>query len=183
MLIKRTAIIVLLVIFLISAVGAVVLYFQTPSIQRHYQMVTLSSASMEPTIMKGSLVLVDPNINPANLSADYPNSDIIMFHNPDNPNQLIVHRIVAKAEINGTTCFYTKADAIGSAKYPAVPPTSDYDFWGAVPPNLIVGKVILNSANPEMVPLTLGFWMLLLISIASGLSSLGLYLFIRLKRK
>jgi signal peptidase I len=175
-------IIVLLVVCLLSAVGAVVIYFQTPSIQRHYQMVTFSSASMEPTIMKGSIVLVDPNINPANLSADYPNSDIIMFHNPDNPNQLIVHRIVAKVNVNGTTCFYTKADGIG-AKYPAVPSTSEYDNWGPVPPNLIVGRVVLNSANSGMVPLTLGFWILLLISIAAGLSSLGLYVYIRLKKK
>jgi signal peptidase I len=175
--------VILLVISLMSAVGAVVLYFQTPSVQRHYQMISFSSASMEPTIMKGSVVLVDPNINPADLSANYPNSDIIVFHNPGNPSQLIVHRIVANVEINGTTCFYTKADAVGISKYPAMPSTTDYDPWGAVPPNLIVGKVVFDSANSQMVPLTMGFWALVLISIATGVSSLGLYVLNRLRKK
>ena len=94
---------------------------------------------MEPTIMQGSFILVDPNINPADLNASYPDSDIIMFHNPDNPNQLIVHRIVATVETNGTACFYTKADATGS-KYPAVPNPSDYDRWGTVFPDLKSAK-------------------------------------------
>lgn len=33
--------------------------------------------------MQGSFILVDPNINPADLNASYPDSGIIMFHNPD----------------------------------------------------------------------------------------------------
>jgi signal peptidase I len=179
---KKTTIIILLAVSLISAVGAVILYFQTPSIQKHYQMVTFSSSSMEPTIKEGSLVLVDPNINPADLNANYPNSDIIMFHNPNNHDQLIVHRIVAKTEINGTTCFYTKADANG-AKYPAVPSPSEYDSWGAVPLDLIVGKVVTDSANSQMVPMTVGFWAFVFISITTGLLSLGLYLFARFRKK
>jgi signal peptidase I len=179
---KKTTVRLLLVISLVSAVGAVILYFQTPSIQKHYQMVTFSSASMEPTIKEGSLVLVDANINPADLNANYPDSDIIMFHNPDDPGQLIVHRIVAKTDINGTTCFYTKADANG-AKYPAVPSPSEYDNWGAVSPDLIVGKVVTDSANSQMVSLTLGFWTLVFISIAMGLASLGLYALARIRKK
>lgn len=179
---KKTTIMILLGIALISAVGAVILYFQTPSIQKHYQMVTFSSPSMEPAIKQGSIVLVDPNINPADLNANYPNSDIIMFHNPDNPDQLIVHRIVAKTEINGTTCFYTKADANG-AKYPAVPSPSEYDNWGAVSPDLIVGKVVTDSANSQMTSLTIGFWALVFISITTGLLSLGLFLFARFRKK
>jgi len=132
--------------------------------------------------MQGSYVLVDPNINPADLNANYPDSDIIMFHNPDNPNQLIVHRIVAKVEVNGTTCFYTKADADGT-KYPAVPNPSEYDRWEAVSSDLIVGKVVTDNTNSQMVPLTMGFWALVFISIATGLLSLGLYLFARLRKK
>jgi signal peptidase I len=145
-------------------------------------MVQISSTIMEPAIMKGSLVMVDPNVNPAEFKTNYPDSDIIMFHNPDNPSQLIVHRIVATEEINGTTCFYTKGDASGT-KYPAVPNSSEYDFWGAVPPSLIVGKVVTDAASSQMVPLTLSFWALVLTSIATGLTSLGLYAYARIKKK
>jgi signal peptidase I len=179
---KKKVVTILLLVCAVSAVLAVVIYFQTPSIQKHYQMVTFSSASMEPTIMKGSFVLVDTNVNPADLNANYPDSDIIMFHNPDNPDQLIVHRIVAKVEINATSCFYTKADANG-AKYPAVPNSSDYDHWGAVSPELIIGKVVTDDASSQMVPMTLSFWALILLSAATGLSSLGLYVFIKVRKK
>lgn len=179
---KKTAMSILLLICVVSAASAAVIFFQTPSIKKNYQMVTMSSASMEPAIMQGSFILVDPNINPADLNASYPNSDIIMFHNPDNPSQLIVHRIVAKVEINGTTCFYTKADANG-AKYPAVPNPSDYDRWGAVSPDLIVGKVVTGSASSQMVPLTLSFWALVILSAATGLTSLGLYILMKVRKK
>jgi signal peptidase I len=179
---KKAAMSILLLICVVCAASAVIIFFQTPSIQKQYQMATMASASMEPAIMQGSFILVDPNINPADLNADYPNSDIIMFHNPDNPDQLIVHRILAMVEVNGTTCFYTKADASG-AKYPAVPNASDYDRWGAVSPDLIVGKVVTDSANSQMVPLTLGFWALVFISVATGLSSLGLYILMKVRKK
>jgi signal peptidase I len=172
----------LLVISLVSAVGAVILYFQTPSIQKQYQMVRISSTIMEPAIMKDSLVMVDPNVNPVDFKTNYPDSDIIMFHNPDNPNQLILHRIVATEEINGTTCFYTKGDASGT-KYPAVPTSSEYDRWGAVSPDLIVGKVVTDAASSQMIPLTQSFWALVFTSIATGLTSLGLYAFARIRKK
>jgi signal peptidase I len=179
---KKKVITILLLVCAVSAVLAVIVYFQTPSIQKNYQMVRISSAIMEPAIMKDSLVMVDPNVNPADFKTNYPDSDIIMFHNPDNPDQLIVHRIVAKTEINGTTCFYTKADA-SDTKYPAVPNSSEYDRWGAVSPDLIVGKVVTDSANSQMVSLSLGFWALVFISVTTGLLSLGLYLFARFRKK
>ena len=173
---------ILLLICAVSAVISVIIFFQTPTLQKNYQMVTMSSASMEPAIMQGSFVLVDPNVNPADLNANYPDSDIILFHNPDDPSQLIVHRIVAEVEINGATCFYTKADANG-VKYPAVPNSSDYDRWGAISPDFVVGKVVVDGASSQMVPLTLSFWALVFISVATGLSSLGLYILTKVRKK
>jgi signal peptidase I len=92
-------------------------------------------------------MIIVQGVNPADLNADYPNSDIIVFHKPENPDELIVHRIVAKEERNGALYFYTKGDGNGVNKWPAIPPTSEYDPWNngqGVPENLVVGKVVMR---------------------------------------
>ena len=98
------------------------------------------------TLHKGDMIIIQ-GVNPADLNADYPNSDIIVFHKPEEPDELIVHRIVAKEERNGTLYFYTKGDGNGINKWPAIPSTSEYDPWNngqGVPENLVVGKVVMR---------------------------------------
>ena len=95
------------------------------------------------TLHIGDLLIVQ-GVDPANLSDAYPNSDIIVFHEPGNPNELIVHRIVWKYEEDGVYYFRTKGDGNG-VPWPAFPSTagSGNDSW-VVPQNLIVGKVIMR---------------------------------------
>lgn len=95
------------------------------------------------TIQVGDIVIIQP-VNPADLSADYPNSDIIVYHTYSRGD--IVHRIVAKEEINGTWYFYTKGDANGWNLWPTTPNPSEYDAWSPspIPEDMIVGKVILR---------------------------------------
>jgi len=98
------------------------------------------------TLHVGDLIIVQ-GVNPADLSADYPNSDIIVFHKPGDPEELIVHRIVAKEERDGALYFYTKGDGNGVNKWPITPPNSEYDPWNdrqGVPEDLVVGKVIMR---------------------------------------
>ena len=98
------------------------------------------------TLHIGDLIIVQ-GVNPADLSADYPNSDIIVFHKPGDPEELIVHRIVAKEERNDTLYFYTKGDGNGVDKWPNTPTSSEYDPWNdgqGVPENLVVGKVVMR---------------------------------------
>jgi signal peptidase I len=98
------------------------------------------------TLHIGDLIIVQ-GVNPADLSADYPNSDIIVFHKPNDSEDLIVHRIVSKEERNGTLYFYTKGDGNGVNKWPSTPSSSDYDPWNdgqGVPENLVVGKVVMR---------------------------------------
>ena len=98
------------------------------------------------TLDVGDIVIVE-GINPKDLNVNYPNSDIIIFHSPDN-GELIVHRIIKEETINGTMYFQTKGDGNGNP-YPQTP-TSDQDPWDfnntypGVPQNLIVGKVIMR---------------------------------------
>lgn len=98
------------------------------------------------TLHVGDLLIVQ-GVDPSTLNTDYPNSDIIVFHDPANPNRLIVHRIVAVQTVNGTVYFQTKGDGNGGKEFlwPAIPTEKQYDRWVSekgIPEDLVVGKVI-----------------------------------------
>jgi signal peptidase I len=95
------------------------------------------------TLHVGDIIIIQ-KINPADLNANYPNSDTIVFKNP-NGFTPIVHRIIEKQEINGTLYFKTKGDGNGPITWPEVPNYYDNipDARG-VPQDLVEGKVILR---------------------------------------
>jgi signal peptidase I len=99
----------------------------------------------ERTLHVGDLIIIQ-GVNPADLNANYPNSDIIVFREPTDPDELIVHRIIAKQEINGTLYFKTKGDGNGG-KWPSAPEYGS-DYWTGypygVPQNLVLGKVVMR---------------------------------------
>jgi len=105
------------------------------------------------TLHTGDIIIIQ-GVNPEDLKTDYPSSDIIVFHRPDNPDELIVHRIVATTTINGKTYFFTKGDGNSPPDtWPTVPQTYEYDPWysgnasipqGAVSQDLVVGKVVMR---------------------------------------
>ena len=95
------------------------------------------------TLHIGDLIIIQ-GVNPADLSADNPNSDIIVFHKPTDPSDLIVHRIVAKEVIDGKIYFYTKGDGNPVDRWPNVLQSSEYDPWGKVSEDLVVGKVVMR---------------------------------------
>ncbi|MBT0159999.1 S26 family signal peptidase [Candidatus Bathyarchaeota archaeon A05DMB-2] len=95
------------------------------------------------TLHVGDLIVVQ-GVNPADLNANYPNSDIIVFHRPGNPDELIVHRIAAEEVVNGTIYFYTKGDGNPVDKWPNPIQPSEYDPWGRVSQDQVVGKVVMR---------------------------------------
>jgi signal peptidase I len=100
------------------------------------------------TLHKGDLIIVQ-GVNPEDLNTNYPDSDIIVFHQPSDPSDLIVHRIVAVDEVNGTLYFRTKGDGNSPVKWPNTPTTSEYDPWQTdgvpgVREDLVVGKVVMR---------------------------------------
>ncbi len=100
----------------------------------------------ERTLHKGDIIIIQ-GVDPKTLNANYPNSDIIVFTDPYNSGELIVHRIIGKTEVNGVTYFSTKGDGNGN-KWPNTP-QSGLDPWDfndppGVPQNLFVGKVIMR---------------------------------------
>jgi signal peptidase I len=101
------------------------------------------SHSFDQTLHVGDIIIIQ-KVDPTTLNANYPNSDIIVYRNP-NGKTPIVHRIIEKQEINGTLYFKTKGDGNGPIIWPKTPNIYDNipDSKG-VPQNLIEGKVVLR---------------------------------------
>ena len=93
------------------------------------------------TLHTGDLIIVQ-GVTPADLNANYPYSDIIVYHNPTDPQELIVHRIVDKKVENGTIYFSTEGDGNGVLKWPNAPDQTDR--WSPFSSDLVVGKVVMR---------------------------------------
>ena len=98
------------------------------------------------TLSIGDIIIIE-GVNPKDLNTNYPNSDIIVFHKPGDPSELIVHRIIGVTDVNGTLYFQTKGDGNGNP-WPQTPQYGQ-DQWDSnsppgVPQNLVVGKVVMR---------------------------------------
>ena len=100
------------------------------------------------TLNVGDIIIIE-GVNPKDLNTNYPNSDIIVFHDPDPGlyNMLIVHRIIGVEDVNGILFFKTKGDGNGNS-WPQKP-VSGEDQWDSnnppwVPASFVVGKVIMR---------------------------------------
>ena len=132
------------------------------------------------TLHVGDIIVIQ-KVNPADLNANYPNSDIIVYENPTDPTATpIVHRIVETYELNGTLYFQTKGDGNGG-KWPAMPSPQEYDsrtLWNnngqGVPQKLVIGKVVMRIPyfgwvtlflrnNPWGLPVVIGLILLLVV--------------------
>ncbi len=108
------------------------------------------SHAFSPTLHVGDLIIIQ-SVKAEDLNANYPNSDIIVYQNPDDPTAIpIVHRIVTKYLDNaGVWHFQTKGDG-NDQHYPASPPDFMYDshmFWTTgegVSQDHVYGKVIMR---------------------------------------
>lgn len=99
------------------------------------------------TLHVGDIIVIE-GVDPHNLKTNYPNSsDIIVFHSPNNPSELIVHRIIKTTVVNGTIYFQTKGDGNGNP-WPQTPESAldpwDYNSPAGVPESMVVGKVVLR---------------------------------------
>jgi hypothetical protein len=106
------------------------------------------------TLNVGDIIIIQ-GVDPKTLNTDYPNSDIIVYHDPtaaDPSKTPIVHRIVASYTENGTIYFQTKGDANPDVVWPN--PVSSYVYdsntlWEqktgqGVPSDLVEGKVVMR---------------------------------------
>ena len=100
----------------------------------------------EPTLHVGDIIIIQ-GVSPRDLNTNYPDSDVIIFRRPGNPDVLIVHRIMAAQEIDGKLYFTTKGDG-----------NTEKDYWvgspqGAVSEDMIVGKLLIRIPWIGHIPL------------------------------
>ncbi|MCW3998609.1 MAG: S26 family signal peptidase [Candidatus Bathyarchaeota archaeon] len=141
------------------------------------------SHPFDQTLHVGDIIVIQ-SVDPAELNADYPNSDIIVYQKPvggaNSEATPIVHRIVAKyQDEEGTWFFQTKGDGNGDT-WPSPPDVSQYDshtLWTTgqgVSEDLVLGKVVMRipyfgwvtlimKSNSWMLPLIVVLIMLLII--------------------
>jgi signal peptidase I len=181
-------------IVLIVAVALVFLFGLEIMLNTRYPALTVESGSMcipydendnfllslehpfDHTLSVGDIIIVQ-GVNPKDLNTNYPNSDIIVFHDPYDPSTLIVHRIIGSEDVNGTLYFLTKGDGNGNP-WPQKP-TTGLDPWDGnnppgVPASMVVGKVVMRIPwlgwvtlflrdNPWGLPVVVTIIMLLVI--------------------
>jgi signal peptidase I len=100
------------------------------------------------TLQVGDLLILQ-GVNPKDLNTNYPNSDIIVFHEAADPAKLIVHRIATAQEINRTLYFHTKGDGNPPIKWPNAISPENYDGMPIEPQegvsqDKIIGRVIFR---------------------------------------
>lgn len=107
------------------------------------------SHAFSQTLHIGDIIIIE-GVKPEDINANYPNSDIIVYQNPTNPTATpIVHRVVAKYQVDGVWYFQTKGDGNGTP-FPDAVSSSEYDsntLWHTgqgVPENLVLGKVVMR---------------------------------------
>ncbi len=107
-----------------------------------FPLLAVASGSMIPTLNVGDLIVVQGGLNINDIAAaPQPAGDIIVFHKPGNPDELIVHRAVDKFENEGTLYITTKGDN-----------NPGPDTW-RVTETLIVGKVVWTIPYLGRIPL------------------------------
>ena len=93
----------------------------------------------ERTLHIGDIIIIQ-GVNPQDLNANYPDSDIIVYQDPrypTDPDEKIVHRIVGKEEINNTLYFFTKGDGNSAPDvWPTIPKQYEYDPSGSKFPRI-----------------------------------------------
>lgn len=62
-----------------------------------YPLLAVASGSMVPTLNVGDLIIVQGGFTVSDINATHETGDIIVFHKPYNPDELIVHRAVEEA--------------------------------------------------------------------------------------
>ena len=106
-----------------------------------FPMLAVASGSMIPTLNIGDLIIVQGGLNVDDIVAQYETGDIIVFHSPDVPNELIVHRAVEKNGSGDTAFLKTKGDN-----------NPNRDHWDVYNSDL-VGKVVWSIPYLGQIPL------------------------------
>ncbi len=120
-----------LILLVIVVVGILAFWIGLRAYLRtDYPLLAVASGSMVPTLKVGDLIAVQGGLNVSDIMAAYETGDIVVFHKPENPDELIVHRAVSKLQDGNGLYLVTKGDA-----------NPGNDYWKIYDHHL-VGKVV-----------------------------------------
>lgn len=132
-----------------------------PAVLSGWQPLSVVSGSMRPAVAPGSLVMVQP----ADPDSFYAHPTILAFTDPDRAGQLLTHRVVDTAKVEGVVRYTTKGDANRVEDSGTV---AHGDVVGAV--RMVVPFVGLPGMwvhNSNFI--TLGLWLLVSVLAVSAL--------------
>jgi signal peptidase I len=119
-------------------------YFGAPLVLgTEYPALTVASTSMLPTLNVGDLIIVQ-KVDPAYIRADRLTGDILVFRNPRNPEEFIVHRAVKKEKVGSYYLITTLGD------YSKYGEKDQFSPWNS---SLLIGKVIARIPYIGNLPL------------------------------
>lgn len=133
---------IILLVIIIASIAA--FWFGLKAYLRtDYPLLAVASGSMVPTLNEGDLIIVQGVVDASTIVAEHGTGDVIVFHKPGDPEQLIVHRAVEKWEDGAVWKFTTRGDA-----------NSGDDHWiRPVEETDIVGKVVWGIPYLGHIPL------------------------------
>jgi len=102
--IKKVGSLVYKTIFILLILIVIVILLSTFNLPGNIKLFTVQTGSMEPTIRKGSIVIIKP-------SSSYIKDDVITVVDPNNSKISVTHRIFNIETIDGKTVYVTKGDA------------------------------------------------------------------------
>lgn len=110
--------------------------------QTDYPLLTVASGSMRPTLNIGDLIAVQGILNVSDLNAaPNPDGDIIVFRNPQDKGELIVHRAINKTMHDGLWYVRTKGDANSTPDpWSGSEPSDTWNYM--ISEKLVIGKVV-----------------------------------------
>jgi len=149
----------------------------TTALRTEYPMLAVASGSMEPTLYKGDLIMVQGVSSAQDIVVGrddaVPPGDVIVFHKPTDTSELIVHRAVDKEFRGGKWYFQTKGDANSGA-----------DNWDGnwetdcdLAEDHLVGKVVGHVSHIGYIPLFLREFLWTPIGMILVVALLLLFLF------
>lgn len=107
-----------------------------------YPALAVASGSMLPTLNIGDLIIVQ-KVDPAHINADKFTGDVLVFRDPRNPSELIVHRAVKIEKKGGYFLVTTLGDNMYGEK-------DQFSPWNS---SLLIGKVMARIPYIGNLPL------------------------------
>jgi len=134
--VKSLAFLVIILVSIVAFWFGIRIYLRTDS-----PLLAVASGSMIPTLDVGDLIVVQGGFNVNDINAAYDTGDIIVFHKPHDPDELIVHRAVEMQTSSNSTVLITKGDN-----------NNGVDNW-EITDNELVGKVVSSIPYLGHIPL------------------------------